>query len=424
MPSALDLFATPEQLRGGDHVVATYALDLPADADALARMTAFAVGQTIGTWLPVPGITDEMRARHEARVLGVLSVPPIDVGDAPERLGYLVRIALPTINVGDSIPMLLTTLLGNDSSTSVEAKLVDVELPDSLAHALAGPKLGVEGLRALTGVQGRPLLLNMIKPCAGLTPEAARDIFRETALGGIDLIKDDELIANPPYSPVVERVRLFTAAAKEAAGETGIETVYVPNVTDRPDRMLDTARRAVDAGARAVMVTYATAGYGSLEALAEGVDVPVLGHFAGAAPFFEGPATGMSAPLAMGLLPRMAGADMALVQTPYGGGSIRRLSYVRTAHQMLLPRPGLKPTMPIIGGGVHPGTVDRYVTDLGVDTILGAGGAIQGHPGGAAAGVRAMRQAIDARVAGVPIADAVAEHEELRQAIDAWGSLD
>ncbi|GAA2171600.1 RuBisCO large subunit C-terminal-like domain-containing protein [Agrococcus versicolor] len=423
MPSALDLFALPEHLRGDAYVLATYALELPADADALGRMGAFAVGQTIGTWLPVPGITAEMRARHEARVVSVLPVPPIDVGDAPERIAYLVRIALPTINFGDSIPMLLTTALGNDSSTSVEAKLVELELPDSLAERLSGPKHGVEGLRALTGVHDRPLLLNMIKPCAGLTPTAARDIFRDVALGGIDLIKDDELIANPEYSPVVERVRLFTEAARQAAGETGVDTIYVPNVTDRPDRMLDTARRAVEAGARAVMVTYATAGYGALEALAEAVDVPVLGHFAGAAPYFEGPSTGMSAPLAMGLLPRIAGADMALVQTPYGGGSIRTLPYLRTAHQMLLPRPHIRPTMPIIGGGVHPGTVDRYVTDLGLDTILGVGGAIQGHPGGAAAGVRAMRQAIDARLAGTALEDATAEHEELRQAIEAWGSI-
>ena len=29
----------------------------------------------------------------------------------------------------------------------------------------------------------------------------------------------------------------------------------------------------------------------------------------------------------------------------------------------------------------------------------------------------------DARVAGVPLSDAMAEHEELRQAIAAWGSL-
>jgi len=424
MPSPLDQFALPETI-GDEHLVATYVLELPADADPLARASRFAVGQTIGTWLPVPGITDDMRARHEARVVGISSLPASDtrgVGE-PERIGYVLRIAVPTINFGASLPMMLTTLLGNDSSTSVEAKLVDLELPAAFAARFAGPSFGVGGLRRLTGVADRPLLLNMIKPCAGMPPSVAREVFFQTALGGIDLIKDDELTADPEYSPVVERVRLFTAAARDAAQETGIETIYIPNVTDRPDRMIETARRAVDAGARAVMATYATVGYGSLEALAEAVDVPVLGHFAGAAPYFEGPSTGMSAPLAMGLLPRLAGADVALVSTPYGGATIRSLPYVRTVHQMLLPRPGIAPTMPIIGGGVHPGTVGRYVSDLGTDIVLGAGGAIQGHPGGAAAGVRAMRRAIDAAVAGIPIGEAAAGDDELRVAIDAWGVI-
>ncbi|MCG7417925.1 RuBisCO large subunit C-terminal-like domain-containing protein [Microbacterium sp. ACRRU] len=425
MPTPLDLFALPETVRDSDHIVATYVLELPADADALVRATRFAVGQTIGTWLPVPGITDDMRARHEARVLSVYSLPPSDTTriDDPARIGYVLRIAVPTINFGASLPMLLTTVLGNDSSTSVEAKLVDLEMPESFTRSFSGPAFGVEGLRRLTGVQDRPLLLNMLKPCAGMPPTVARDVFFETALGGIDLIKDDELTADPEYSPVVERVRLFTRAAREAAQETGIETIYIPNVSDRPDRMIDTARRAVDAGARAVMATYATVGYGSLEALAEAVDVPVLAHFAGAAPYFEGPSTGMSAPLAMGLLPRLAGADLALVSTPYGGATIRSLPYQRTVHQLLLPRPGIAPTMPVIGGGVHPGTVARYVADLGVDIVLGAGGAVQGHPGGAAAGVRAMRRAIDAAVAGIPVEEAAADTDELRVAIDAWGVI-
>ena len=61
-----------------------------------------------------------------------------------------------------------------------------------------------------------------------------------------------------------------------------------------------------------------------------------IGHFAGAAPLYEGPRTGMSAPIATGLLPRLAGADLALVVSPYGGYPISRLQYLRTAHQLAL----------------------------------------------------------------------------------------
>jgi ribulose-bisphosphate carboxylase large chain len=54
------------------------------------------------------------------------------------------------------------------------------------------------------------------------------------------------------------------------------------------------------------------------------------------------------------------------------------------------------------------------------DLIHAAGGGILGHPGGIAAGVAAMRQAWDAAVAGVPIADHARQHPALAQALAAW----
>lgn len=417
--------ALPETTRGSERLIATYHLRLPDDADVIAKAAGFAIGQTIGTWLPVPGITPELRARHQGEVVGILPSPALDVDSgAPEApSGHLVRIALPTVNFGPSLPAALTALLGNDSSTSVEAKLVDLEIPDDFARALGGPRHGVAGVRDLVGVHDRPLLLNMIKPCTGLTPTSGAEIFYQTALGGVDLIKDDELLADPEYSPVVERVVAYNDAARRAYEETGHTAMYIPNVTDRPIRTVENARRAVDAGARAVMVTYATVGYGGLQDLAEAIEVPILGHFAGTGPYFEGPRTGMSAALAAGMLPRLAGADLILMTTPYSGYPIRRLSYLRTAQQIAAPRPHIARALPVIGGGVHPGTVARYVEELGPDIVLGVGGAIQGHPGGPAAGVRAMRQAIDAAMRGEPARAAAAARPELAQALDAWGEI-
>ena len=193
------------------------------------------------------------------------------------------------------------------------------------------------------------------------------------------------------------------------------------NVTDRPDRLVDNALRCIDAGARAVMVNYASVGYGVLAALARAVDVPVMGHFAGAGMFYEGAGSGMSAALATGSLVRLAGADIAMTLTPYGGYPLRYTSYRRTIHELTLPRPHLAPTMPAIGGGVHPGVVELYMRQLGNDIILSPGGGIHRHPGGSAAGARAMRQAIDAVLAGRSVGDAAREHEELATALDLWG---
>ncbi len=412
--TASDMFRLSEAIRGEDYLLATYYIEMPAEADILAKAASYAVGQTIGTWVEVPGVTAEMRDRHLGRVVKVLEAPPVDLGtQTQETSGYFMQIALPTVNIGPSIPMLLATAIGNDVSTSVQAKLVDLEVPDTLAEELVGPRFGIEGVRKLVGVNDRPLVLNMIKPCTGLTPEAGAQIFYETALGGVDLIKDDELMGNPSFSPVVDRVKAYLAAGERARDETGRDVVYLPNVTDRADRMLDTARRAVDAGARAVMCAYASVGYGGLQSLSEIVGVPILAHYAAAGPYFEGPGTGMSAPIALGLLPRLAGGDLAITITPYGGYPLRRLQYLKMIQQLTLPRPHIAPTFPVIGGGVHPGTVETYMGELGPDIVLGAGGAIQGHPDGAAAGADAMRQAIDAVMAGQRVVDAAQEHPEL-----------
>lgn len=409
-----------------DLILASYVFTLPATQDAHAVVQRFAVGQTTGTWLPVPGLTPELRDKHEARIVRIQPIPAADTTtSAPQdQSWYYATIGVPAVNIGDSIPQLLTTLIGNDASTSLEAKLVDLEFPRARLDAFGGPRFGIDGLREVLGIDGRPLLLNMLKPCTGLTPAEGATIAYETALGGIDMIKDDELLGNTAFSPVVDRVVAYNRALDRAADETGKRTMYIPNVSDRPDRMLDTARRAVDAGARAVMVCYANVGYGSVEALADAVGVPILGHFAGSAPYFENATTGMSSPIASGLLPRLAGADLALVNTPYGGYPITRLQYVQTAQQLSVPRPGLRRTAPIIGGGVHPGTVAKYVGDLGSDIVLGVGGAVQGHPGGPAAGGRAMHQAIDAALEGRDVRDSDGRTPELDAAIEAWGTLD
>jgi ribulose-bisphosphate carboxylase large chain len=81
----------------------------------------------------------------------------------------------------------------------------------------------------------------------------------------------------------------------------------------------------------------------------------------------------------------------------------------------------LKPVFPVASGGPHPGGVHKEIRMLGRDIILQAGGGIHGHPDGTRAGACAMRQAVDAAVAGIPPATYAAEHPELKRALDKWG---
>jgi 2,3-diketo-5-methylthiopentyl-1-phosphate enolase len=239
----------------------------------------------------------------------------------------------------------------------------------------------------------------------------------------VDIIKDDELLGNPSFSAVLDRVRAYTRAAEQVYQETGHRAVYCANVTDRPERIADNARRAQELGAGLVMVNAVAAGLGSLHALAEdpGLTIPILAHYAGVGSLVENPRAGISSPLMLGKLMRLAGADTAMFGSIYSTYPLLREKYLRIAQMQTMPLYDLKPTLPLVGGGITPATAVRIVADIGLDVMLAVGGAIQGHPGGAAAGGRAMRLAIDAAVEGQPLAEKAAAHPELAEALARWG---
>ena len=150
------------------------------------------------------------------KVVNIFDVPSLDLAtqiDTNER-EYIIQIAYPAVNFSTDLPLMITSLLGNDASTSAQVKLLDIEFPEEYASEFEGPSYGIEGIRKFAGIQERPILLNMIKPCTGLTPKEGAKIFYETALGGVDFIKDDELLGNPPYSKPEERVREYKKAAE------------------------------------------------------------------------------------------------------------------------------------------------------------------------------------------------------------------
>jgi len=420
------VFAYAEELIGKEYIIATYFLETDVEVDIVSKAASFAVGQSVGTWTPVPGITREMLEQHMARIVAIYDIPPVELKtNLPVgKRAFLIQIAFPERNVGSQFPMLFTTLLGNDVSTSVQLKLVDLQLSPSFVAGFGGPKFGISGLREYLNIPRRPILLNMIKPCTGFSPEVGATFFAESARGGVDVIKDDELLGNTSFNALLKRVAAYQRAAEQVFEETGHRAVYAANITDRPERIVENARRAQEVGAGMLMINGISVGLGILQAVAEesSITIPIICHYAGAGTLTESLHTGLASPLLLGKLTRLAGADGTMFSSIYSSYPLLREKYLRTAHFQRMSLYDLKPTLPIIGGGIHPGMAVRIVEDLGFDIMLGVGGAIQGHPDGPPAGGRAMRQAIDAAVAGIPLDEQAKESRELRRALDAWGA--
>jgi 2,3-diketo-5-methylthiopentyl-1-phosphate enolase len=381
-------------------LVATYLAELPSDR-AEAAAEAFATGQSIGTWVPVPGISERMRRLHGARVIEVSRTgAPEDLGGEPNGDLWKLRVAFPTENFGAQFPMLLTTLVGNDPSTSLSVRLVDVDLPVDYLEAFPGPHQGVEGWRRITGVWDRPLLLNMIKPCTGYSPSVGADLLEQPARGGADLIKDDELLGDAPFNRVADRSRAYRKRLDRVAEETGHRARYIANVTDRASRLIDTARAAVDGGADGLMVNALAVGLDPFQALVESKPgVPILVHTATSDVMTGATSSGIGQALIFGKFLRLAGADAVFTTTPFARRPPSQLVYEKTLQWMREPSGTHKPTMPMLAGGVTGAMMGPLVRQSGVDVIMGVGGGIQGHPQGAAAGARAVRAAIDEAMA-------------------------
>ena len=217
--------ALPEAIDLESYVLASYLAQVPAKIDVHRLAPALAIEQSTGTWVPVPGETAEVRAHHVAKVIGVYEAPDQEwkAAETAER-SYLVQIAFPVVNIGPQIPMLLTAVIGNISMAG-KLKLVDLRLPSSYLEGFQGPKFGIEGVRQALGVPERPLLNNMIKPCTGYSPEVGLELFRAAAMGGCDIVKDDELLADASFNRVAARARLYMQAEKEVFEATGEHTL-------------------------------------------------------------------------------------------------------------------------------------------------------------------------------------------------------
>ncbi|MBD3157324.1 MAG: ribulose 1,5-bisphosphate carboxylase [Candidatus Lokiarchaeota archaeon] len=417
--------AMPDALDFEKYVIGTYYVGLPPFMDARDVAHAAAIEQSTGTWTMVPGETVEVRKRHVAKVIGIYEVPYYEYSKPSDlkRREYIIQVAFPHENFGPQIPMLLSTVIGNISMGG-RIKCLDLRFPKSWLKEFSGPKFGMKGLRKLLGVKERPLLNNMIKPCVYTSAEMGAELFYEAAVGGSDIIKDDELLADPHFNTLEERVTLFMEAADRADEEKGEKTLYTANITDRVPKVLENAERAQEYGANALMVNFLAVGYSAFRAVCEdeSTKVPVLGHMDIAGALYESPISGIASNLVIGKLPRLCGSDITVFPAPYGKAPILKERFLGMAHEMTMPLQHIEQSAPMPSGGISQGMVEEVMEDLGPDIVIGSGGAIHAHPDGPKAGAMAFRQAIDAKMEDIPVGKYAKEHEELKVALESWGS--
>ncbi|MDR9459234.1 MAG: RuBisCO large subunit C-terminal-like domain-containing protein [Dehalococcoidia bacterium] len=415
--------ALPDGIDYDEYLIATYLASFAAEVPIPLLSMALAIEQSTGTWVAVPGETPEVRRHHIAKVLGVYELPDYEFSVPPsvETRNWVIQVAYPEVNIGSQIPMLLTSVVGNISMGG-NIKLLDIRFPQKFVAGFKGPKFGIAGIREILGIPKRPLLNNMIKPCTGYPLELGAELFRQAALGGCDIIKDDELIADASFNSIEGRVKRYMEIEKQVYEETGEHTLYTVNITDKVPKVFDNAKRAVELGCNALMVNYLAVGLPVMQALTEdsNINVPILAHMDVAGAMYMSPLHGVSSHIVLGKLPRLAGADVVVIPAPYGKAPVIPDKFKNVAKNLTFPLYHLRPTFPMPSGGITPSMVPKVMADLGSDIVIGSGGGVHAHPQGAVAGGKAFRQAIDATVNGIPLEEYAKEHPELEAVLKPW----
>ncbi|MBC7729219.1 MAG: ribulose 1,5-bisphosphate carboxylase, partial [Microbacteriaceae bacterium] len=217
--------------------------------------------QSSGTFLSLPGETDALKQRSRARVVQNEPLPPALEATLQSALverrphgGVFhraeIEIAFPIDNVGINLPSLLATIAGNllELGEVTGLRLLDLDLPPAYAAGFAGPGFGVEGTRRLSGVSGRPLIGTIIKPSIGLTALQTAELVDSLCAAGIDFIKDDELIADPPYAPFDQRLQAVMPVLHRHADRLGRMPMYAFNISGSIDEMLRRHDAVLQAG--------------------------------------------------------------------------------------------------------------------------------------------------------------------------------
>jgi ribulose-bisphosphate carboxylase large chain len=421
----------PEDAR----VSARYWIETARPLEAAAA--TMAGEQSTGTFVRVAGETDALRERFAARVdslipLGETSVPSLPGAWHPRGNNGSWRTAEVTLswplhNFGVSLPNLLATVAGNlwELNAFSGMRLLDLTIPADFLRAYPGPQFGVPGTRELSGVHGRPLIGTIIKPSVGLSPAETAARVADLVAAGVDFIKDDELQADGPHCPFEARLGAVMQVLRTHAERTGQRVLYAVNITGEIDQMLRRHERVVAEGGNCVMVSLHSVGFAGLTALRAQCQVPIHGHRNGWGLLGRSPAIGVSFP-AWQKLWRLAGIDHVHVNGLDNKFCESNDSVIASARECLTPMfsppsPGCQ-IMPVFSSGQTACQVPGTWHALGsVDLIHACGGGIIGHPGGAPAGVRSLRQAWEAAVAGLSLSDYAREHRELAEALEHFG---
>lgn len=398
------IFRKESEIDPSKYYIVTY--DLKSKSTLADAAWNLAIGQSVGNpKLRNRWENDELFENHSCLVL-------YEDEDARNRMNYgregEVRIAFPISNTDwkdDGISQLLCQLMGGqvDIDQIEMCHLLDFELHKEITRHFHAPKYGISGMRKLVGATDRPFFGAIVKPKTGITASTLLDMVKEMVEGGVDFIKEDEILANPSFNPLKERIPLIA----NYLANCGRKIVYCFCINADPHAILDRARLVADQGVEGLGIhVNVWSGLGSYNSIRK-LDLPLFIHFqkSGDKTFTDLSGKFGIAWSVIVKLAALQGVDT--IHTGMFGGYLSDTEDSLRANIKVLNNNNV---VPALSCGMHPGLIDDITQRFGIDYMANVGGAVHGHPGGTLAGAKAMAAAVRGTV-----------NREYKDAIKTWG---
>ena len=311
-------------------------------------------------------ITDEI----EAKYLGQLQeVSP--VGDAGNT--FKISLAYPEQIVSQQFNQLINLCFGNVSMYP-NVKLIDISLPDHLLENFSGPRFGIKGIRESLGVFGRPLLATALKP-RGYSNEKFAEMCHEFALGGGDIIKDDQNLIGS-FDEFKHRVTLCLAAVNKAQQVTGKACLYFPFISAPFEDIEKYFAWVKTQGIKGVLLAPLILGLDTARGLAAKYDLIYMAHPSFTGSYCISANEGMSYQLLYGLFFRLAGVDISVYPNTGGRFEFSEHDCKAIADELRRPLANIKTAFPCPAGGMQYSDLQRMCEWYKQDSVLLLGGSL------------------------------------------------
>jgi ribulose-bisphosphate carboxylase large chain len=336
----------------------------------------------------------------------------------------------------------LTLAIGNNQGMGdvKNLQMQDFYVPWSMLRLFDGPSKDITDMWDILGrsrTDGGYIAGTIIKPKLGLRPEPFAAAAYQFWLGG-DFIKNDEPQGNQVFCPAKKVYPLVYDAMKRAMDETGQAKLFSANITAddhyemiaRADFILETF--GPDANKVAFLVDGYVGGPGMVTTARRQYPGQYLHyHRAGHGAITSPSAKRGYTAFVLSKMSRLQGASGIHVGTMgygkmEGGKDDRNIAYMIERDSADGPYyhqewHGMKPTTPIISGGMNALRLPGFFENLGHGNVINtSGGGSYGHIDSPAAGAISLRQSYECWKAGADPIEFAKEHKEFARAFESF----